>query len=238
MTAQPGPHEHMSVIVVAAGESQRFGGDLPKQWVKLAGKPVVAWALSVFQDHPLVDDITLVIQSKYRSRAQRLVKRDFPKVTAITSGGKTRAQSVRRGLTKVPDEAQIILIHDVARPLVPDRLIDDLVQVLNHFEAAIPVQLVGETLKRIQGDMVDGTVDRKGIAGAKTPQAFRAAVIRQAHASAKEDQFEATDDAVLVERMGLRVGIVHTNYPNVKITHPEDFYMIEALLRKAGGKPD
>ncbi len=235
MPKQPGPDEHISAIIVAAGESQRFGGEVPKQWAELAGKPVIAWALSIFQEHPLVNDITLVIQSAYRSRAQRLAKRDFSKVTAITTGGKTRAESVRRGLRKVPEDAQVILIHDVARPLIPRNLIDQLIDVLNHFEAAIPVQLVGETLKRIHGNMVDGTVDRKGIAGAKTPQAFRAAVIRQAHALARKDQFEATDDSVLVERMGLRVGVVHTNYPNIKITHPEDFYMVEALMQHFEG---
>lgn len=220
----------VAAIVVAAGEGRRFGGRSPKQWVALGGRSLAYWALSAFQQHPQIGEIVFVIDADHRARARTLVKKHFPKVTAITSGGNSRAASVRRGLKKVSPRAEIILIHDGVRPLFEDDLIDRLIGALEAYEAAVPVQLVGETLKRLSGTAVEQTVDRKGIAAAKTPQAFRAAVIRQAHALAKNERFEATDDSVLVERMGLAVGVVHTVYPNIKITLPEDLLLAEALI--------
>ena len=223
-------HGHVAAIVVAAGEGRRFGGRTPKQWAELAGQPVLFWAVSHFDRHPLVDEIVLVIDSAHRTKARALVKKESTKMTAIVSGGKSRAASVRRGLKKVSPETEIILIHDGARPLFETDLIDRLIAVLDNYEAAVPVALVGETLKRLTGKTVESTVDRKGIAGAKTPQAFRADVIRQAHLLATKDRFEATDDSVLVERMGLTVGVVHTTYPNFKITLPDDLFLAQALL--------
>lgn len=225
---------HVAAVVVAAGEGKRFGGRLPKQWSDLAGRPVLAWAISHFQRHPLVNEIVLVIDSAHRTKARTLVKKEFGKITAIVSGGKSRAASVRHGLKKVSPETEIVLIHDGARPLFESNLIDRLIAALENYEAAVPVALVGETLKRLAGETVESTVDRKGIASAKTPQAFRADVIRQAHLLAAKDRFEATDDTVLVERIGLAVGVVHTTYPNFKITLPEDIFLAQAVLAAQG----
>jgi len=229
--------EYISAIVVAAGEGRRFHSSTPKQWVELAGRPLAFWALSAFERNPLVDEIVLVVDAEHRARARSLVNREFSKVAAITSGGHTRAASVRRGLKKVSAKADVILVHDGVRPFFEDDLIERLVGTLETYEAAIPVQLVGDTLKRLSGDAVEQTVDRKGIAAAKTPQAFRAAVIRQAHAQAEKDKFEATDDSVLVERMGLIIGVVHTVFPNIKITQPEDLLLAEAAYAVRGDHP-
>ena len=229
---------HVAAIIVAAGEGRRFGGQAPKQWAELAGRPIAYWALLAFQRNPQVNEIILVIDADHRSRARSLVKKGFPKVTAITSGGKTRAASVRRGLRKVSPDAEVILIHDGVRPFFEDDLLDRLIATLETHEAAVPVQLIGETLKRLSGSAVEQTIDRKGIAAAKTPQAFRAEVIRRAHALAKNDCFEATDDSVLVERMGLRVGVVHTVHPNIKITQPGDLLLVEALIAARGDRPE
>jgi 2-C-methyl-D-erythritol 4-phosphate cytidylyltransferase len=227
----------VAAIIVAAGEGRRFRSRTPKQWVELRGRPLAFWALSVLHNEPLIDEIILVIDAEHRSRARTLVKNQFPKVTAIASGGKTRAASVRHGLKKVSSRAEVILIHDGVRPFIEDGLVPALIGALESYEAAVPVHLVGDTLKRLAGDAVEQTVDRKGIAAAKTPQAFRAAVIRQAHAQAETDKFEATDDSVLVERMGLRVGVIHTVWPNIKITEPEDLLLAEALLAAQGDRP-
>jgi len=221
---------------VAAGEGRRFGREIPKQWTDLAGRPILSWTVERFEKHPLVDDIILVIDSAHRSKARRLANNESPKVSAIVSGGKSRAESVRRGLKKIAPGTDVILIHDGVRPFFEDDLIDRLLEVLNTYDGVVPVTLVGETLKRLAGSEVDSTVDRKGIAMAKTPQAFHADVIIRAHALAKVDRFEATDDSVLVERMGSRIGILHTTHPNIKITLPDDLQLAHALIQVQGGK--
>lgn len=220
----------VAALVIAAGEGKRFSSRVPKQWSDLAGRPLVYWALSRFERHPLVNEIVLVVDSTRRAKARALVKKEFTKVTAIVSGGKTRAASVRRGLEKTSPDTEVMLIHDGVRPLFEDDLVDRLVAALDVYEAAVPVTLVGETLKRLSGAAVESTVDRKGIATAKTPQAFRADVIRQAHLLAQKERFEGTDDSVLVERMGLTVGAVQTTFPNIKITLPEDLLLAQALI--------
>jgi 2-C-methyl-D-erythritol 4-phosphate cytidylyltransferase len=225
----------VAAIVVAAGEGRRFGSSIPKQWADLGGRPILSWTLSRFERHPLVNDVILVIDSARRAMARRLVGKECPKVTAIVSGGKSRAESVRRGLKKVTQDTEAILIHDGVRPFFEDDLIDRLLAMLQTYDGVIPVTLVGETLKRLTESEVDSTVDRKGIAMAKTPQAFRAEVIHLAHALAKADHFEATDDSVLVERMGSRVGIVQTTYPNIKITLPDDLLVARGLIHIQGG---
>ncbi len=217
-------------IVVAAGTGSRFKTKLPKQWSELFGQPLVARALAPFQDHHAVDEIILVIDSAHRSRAKTLAKNDFPKIATIVSGGKTRADSVRRGLSKMTRNTDVVLIHDAARPLVGDGLIDELIAKLEIYEGAVPVTLVGETLKRLSGDRVESTVDRKGLASAKTPQAFRAYTIRKAHALAKASKFEATDDSVVVENYGGTVGVVHTTEPNIKVTLPGDLRVVKAII--------
>ena len=230
--------KRISAIVVAAGEGRRFGGREPKQWAMLCGQPVVYWSILQFERHPLVDEIVLVVDATHRAKARTLIKNEFTKVTALISGGKSRAASVRRGLARVAPDAEMILVHDGVRPLFEDDLVNRLVAALVTYEAAVPVMLVGETLKRLAGiTEVESTVDRKGVATAKTPQAFRAEVIRQAHKQAQKDHFEATDDSVLVERMGLTVGVVLTTYPNIKITLPEDLALAQAIMTVQGVRP-
>jgi len=226
--------KRVSAIVVAAGEGRRFGGREPKQWTILCGRPIVYWSVMRFERDPLVDEIVLVVDATHRAKARTLMTNEFTKVGALVSGGKSRAASVRRGLARVAPDAEVILVHDGVRPLFEDDLITRLVAALVTYEAAVPVTLVGETLKRLSGTEVESTVDRKGIATAKTPQAFRAEVIRQAHLQAQKDRFEATDDSVLVERMGLTVGVVLTNAPNIKITLPEDLALAQAIMAAQG----
>jgi len=227
--------KRVSAVVVAAGEGRRFGGREPKQWANLCGRPVVYWSVMRFERNPLVDEIVLVVDATHRAKARTLIKNEFTKVSALVSGGKSRAVSVRRGLAQVSKDAEVILVHDGVRPFFEDDLINRLAAVLVTYEAAVPVTLVGETLKRLSGTSeIESTVDRKGMATAKTPQAFRAEVIRQAHLQAQKDRFEATDDSVLVERMGLTVGVALTNYPNIKITLPEDLALAQAIMIAQG----
>jgi len=225
-----------AAIIVAAGEGRRFGGEVPKQWADLAGRPILSRTIERFEKHTLIDEIILVIDSAHRAKARRLANNESPKISAIVSGGKSRAESVRRGLKKVTPGTDVILIHDGVRPFFEDDLIDGLLELLNTYDGVVPVALVGETLKRLAGPQVDSTVDRKGVALAKTPQAFHADVILRAHTLAEADHFEATDDSVLVERMGSRIGVLHTTHPNIKITLPDDLLLAQALVQVQGGR--
>ena len=146
----------------------------------------------------------------------------------LVSGGETRQASVVSGLDEVSSET--VVIHDGARPLVTDDLVQKVLAPLEHSDAAIVGVPMDETLKRAEDDRVIDTVDRSSLWRVQTPQAFRTAVLRAAHERARADGFVGTDDAALVERDGGSVVLVQGSRLNVKVTYPEDFTLVEALL--------
>jgi 2-C-methyl-D-erythritol 4-phosphate cytidylyltransferase len=205
-------------IVVAAGRGDRFGK--PKQFCDLAGRRVVDYSLSTMT--AVCDAVVLVLPAD--------VTGDGEPVAAVVQGGATRSESVRAGLRAVPDVAEVVVIQDAARPLASRALFDAVIAAVRAgADAAVPAIPVADTLKRVAGDRVTGTVDRAQLVAVQTPQAFRASVLRAAHASADE----ATDDAALVEAVGGRVVVVSGDPRNRKITDPADLEIAEALLRSA-----
>ncbi len=207
--------------MVAGGSGRRFGG--AKQFLELAGRPVVAWSIEAAR--PVSDGIVVVVPS--HSPAGNAVA-DLG-ADQVVIGGHSRAESVRAGLAAVPSDAAIIVVHDAARPLAPTALFAAVVASVRSgvADGAIPVLPVSDTLKRTDGPTVVGTIDRDGLVVTQTPQAFAAPVLRRAHATGDE----ATDDAGLVERLGARVDTVEGDPHNVKLTRPEDLALAEALLR-------
>ncbi len=145
------------------------------------------------------------------------------------SGGATRAESVRAGLVAVPDDAVIIVVHDAARPLATGELFTSVVDAVRAtgVDGAVPVLPVADTLKRVDGDTVQHSVDREGLVAVQTPQAFDAATLRKAHRTGRD----ATDDAGLVEDLGATVRTVVGDAHNVKLTRPEDLVLAEALMK-------
>jgi 2-C-methyl-D-erythritol 4-phosphate cytidylyltransferase len=201
-------------IVVAAGSGSRFGG--PKQFEPLAGQRVVDWSVAALRE--VCDGVVLVVP------ADR-VQAPEPAVDAVCAGATTRSGSVRAGLARVPAEADIVVVHDAARPLASIRLVEAVVDAVEGgADAAVPALPVVDTLRRRTG----GPVDRDGLVAVQTPQAFRAAALRAAH----DGDAEATDDAALVEAIGGRVVLVDGEPANFKLTAPEDLAVAEALIAR------
>ena len=200
-------------IVVAAGRGDRFGQ--PKQFCDLAGTRVVDRALAHVAR---VCDGAIVVLPPGCA---------WDGVGTPVEGGATRSASVRHGLAAVPEAAEVVVVHDAARPLAPRALFDAVVAAVRAgADAAVPAVPVRDTLKRVEGDRVVATVDREHLVAVQTPQAFRAGALRAAHARGAD----ATDDAALVEAAGGRVVVVPGDPRNLKITEPIDLAVAAALL--------
>jgi 2-C-methyl-D-erythritol 4-phosphate cytidylyltransferase len=221
-------------IIVSAGKAERFGGDIPKQFVPVCGKPVLAWTLERFERAQTIDKVVIVASADFAAMiSQEIVdKFGITKVEKIVEGGASRAESVMRGIEAVPAYTEIVAIHDGVRPMVQSLDIDTVVNAARQWGGAILATRVTDTIKLVTGEKITGTLDRESLYAASTPQAFRYSVIRDAHrhAHAGGQHHSATDDAVLVERMGHAVHIVETAHPNPKITHPSDIALLEFLL--------
>lgn len=202
-------------IVVAAGEGRRFGQ--PKQFALLGGRPVIEWSLEASRS--VARGVVAVLPESFVGSPGLGKGAD-----RVMAGGPTRASSVRRGLAAVPDNAEVVLVHDAARPLASRELFRAVVDaVLAGADGAIPGIAVADTVKRVRNGYVAETLDRSELVAVQTPQAFRAAALRQAHAGAPE----ATDDAGLLEALGLSVAVVPGEYHNLKLTSPEDLAIAE-----------
>jgi 2-C-methyl-D-erythritol 4-phosphate cytidylyltransferase len=204
-------------IVLAAGSGSRFGS--PKQFAELAGRRVVDWSVGTARS--ACDEVVVVLPV---GRAW-----DGPPVAAVVTGGATRSASVRAGLAAVPAGAEIIVVHDAARPLAPRALFAAVVSaVRSGADGAVPGLPVADTLKRVDGGRVVATVERDGLVAVQTPQAFRAAVLRAAHTGGGG----ATDDAALVEAAGGKVVVVPGDPLNLKVTNPDDLARAAWVMRE------
>ncbi len=200
-------------IVVAGGTGERFGQR--KQYLALGHARVLDWALRSATAH--VDGVVLVVPADAADQPE-------PLATVVVVGGATRSASVRAGLAAVPADADIILVHDAARPVpVPAVWERVLAAVVAGADAAVPVVPVSDTLREVDG----GTVDRAAFVAVQTPQGFRATALRSAHAAG----MEGSDDASLVEAAGGRVVVVEGDPANIKITTPVDLDVAEVLCR-------
>jgi len=222
-------------MIVAAGSGRRFGGELPKQYQDLSGRPMLAWTLEAFQRCKVIDHIVLVVAPAERDRATALVERfGIDKVRRIEDGGQRRSNSVRRGLSVLPEDCTTVAIHDGARPLVAPESIERVVAAAERSGAAILAVPARDTVKRAQGQSVAATEDRSQLHLAQTPQVFRLRLIQRAY-DAAPDQESITDDAQLVEQLGEPVTLVPGDPTNLKVTEPGDMDHAAALLDAGSG---
>jgi 2-C-methyl-D-erythritol 4-phosphate cytidylyltransferase len=230
------------VIIPAAGTGRRMGGEIPKQYLSLAGIPILVHTLSAFQRSPLVDEILLVVPGEDVAEVRRdVVERyDFSRVSLVIAGGSERQDSVRNALVYVRDEHEIVLVHDGVRPFVTGALIERAVAGARAFGAVTVGVPVRDTVKAVDAaGRVVKTVLREGLWLTQTPQAFRREVILAAYERAAADGFYGTDDASLVERMGIPVRMIPGDADNIKVTTPEDLERGEKMIRRfAGGTAD
>lgn len=204
-------------VVVAAGSGTRFG--TAKQYERLGDRRVLDWAVAAAG---AACRATVLVVPPERAEAPE------PAVDAVVAGGTTRSASVRAGLRCVPDDVDVVVVHDAARPLATAALFRRVIAaVRDDVDGAVPALAVADTVKRVRHDgVVEATVDRAGLVAVQTPQAFRTAALRAAHAGGPE----GTDDAALVEAIGGRVVVVAGEHGNKKLTVPEDMTVALALL--------
>jgi len=221
-----------SAVIVAAGRGRRMNMDVNKMYIDIGGKPVLARTIQAFEDCRLIDEIVLVVNEHdiVYCKQNTVDEYGFTKVKTIAAGGKERQNSVYNGLLAVNNGCGIVLIHDGARPFVSEKSIIDSINAADRFGAACVAVPVKDTIKRADdAGLVYETLDRSTLWSIQTPQAFRYSLIMKAHQKAMEDGFIGTDDATLVERLGIKPKLVMGSYDNIKITTREDLALAEVI---------
>ncbi len=219
----------VGVVIVAGGSGSRAGGEL-KQFRWVAGKPALLHSVQAFMARADVGIVVVVLPKAYAADPPPwLFQCDVDRLL-VSTGGTERHESVRNGLEDLPDEIVITVVHDAARPLVTDATIDRVIAEARRGHGAIAALPVVDTLKEVDASgRIVRTVDRTMLWRAQTPQAFPRAVLEQAHVAAQRDNVGATDDAALVERLGLTVVVVQGSERALKITTDADFARADAL---------
>ncbi len=217
-------------VLAAGGRGERLGSERPKAFVRLGERPLLAESLERLEGSDWIDAIVLVVPAGWEEPAILLAEElGCGKVSASVAGGETRADSVRLGLAEVPDEAAAVLVHDAARPLLPEEVIERVLDPLGEgWDGAVPGLPIADTVKRVEGDAVIETLARSELMAVQTPQAFALAALRRAFAG---DLSEASDCASLVEARGGRIKVVPGDPRLLKVTGPGDLALVEGWLR-------
>ena len=220
----------MCAILAAAGRGARMGQ--PKQLLELAGKPLAAWSLATLASVPAVTQIVVACEPDERSSFERLGARvGGGKVQRVVSGGARRQDSVFAALRALSSPAELVLVHDGARPFVSTEVLESVIEQAREHGGAIAAVPVKDTIKQVSDSgTVHKTIPRAHLWAAQTPQAFSYELLFRAHENAEADGFMGTDDAELVERLGgATIAIVESSYENLKITTPEDLIVAERI---------
>ena len=224
---------NVTALIPAAGSGRRMGTHLSKQYLEVAGRPILAHTLDLFQHHPKIHQIYIVASPDAVAfcRSEIVERFAFSKVVAVVAGGAERQTSVYLGLQACAATGDdLVLVHDGVRPLLTAECIDRLLPVAARVGACVLAVPVKDTIKEVEAGVVQGTPDRQRLWQVQTPQAFRARLLRRAHQQAQRDGYFGTDDAALVERLGEVVAVVEGDYRNFKITTAEDLVIARALL--------
>ena len=221
-------------IVPAAGAGVRMGGDRPKQYLYLENRPILAVTLEALQKCVMLDTIVLVVPEKDVDYCQKeiVLKFGISKVENVVVGGKLRQDSVRMGLESLNGRYDLVLIHDGVRPMVEPDLVEAVIRTALQHRAAISALPAKETVKEVNNRQVTATYDRDKVWMVQTPQAFYYKDILKAHREAlTQGLTEATDDALLIEKLGIPVRVVPGSERNIKVTTPHDLALAQYLLR-------
>lgn len=225
--------QRVAAIIAAAGRSERMQG-VDKIFTLLGNRPVLARTVYPFECNPLIDRIVIVINPERLAAAQRLADYEqWRKVTDIIPGGDRRQDSVMKALARLEDDVKWVVIHDGARPLVRLAQIDDGLDAAQETGAAVCAVPVTDTIKQVsEAGYVEHTLPREQLFAVQTPQVFRYDIIRKAYEVSAETS--VTDDASLVESLGISVKLFPGSYGNIKITTPESLATAEMLWRRSG----
>ena len=224
------PLKRCGAVIVAAGSASRMGG-IDKVMAALGGEPMIARTVRAFQQCGAIADIVIVTRPDLiRPISALCVQMD--KVRMVVAGGQSRQESVALGLNALPKGVELAAVHDGARPLVTDAVIDRIVRAANSYGAAAPAVPVKDTIKVVRGGLVTETPDRASLQAVQTPQVFDFDLLRGALKKAAEENAAVTDDCSAVERLGMAVKIVEGDERNLKVTTPMDLKIAELLLEE------
>ena len=217
-------------VIVAAGSASRMGG-IDKVMAPLQGEPMIRRTVRMFQECDAVSEIVVVTREDLIVPITNLCK-TYDKVIAVIVGGKSRQESVYRGINTLSDKVKLAAIHDGARPLISWQVIDRAIRAGNTYNAAAPGIPVKDTIKTVRGGVVIDTPDRSTLQAVQTPQVFDIDLIRGALKQAIDEDAPITDDCSAVERLGMSVKIVEGDERNIKVTTPMDLKIAEMLLEE------
>jgi 2-C-methyl-D-erythritol 4-phosphate cytidylyltransferase len=227
-------NNYVSVIIAAAGMSNRMGSKMNKQFIAIDGKPILAHTIEKFEHSRFIDEIIIVSKEEEIEycRKEIIKKYKFNKVANVIRGGKERQDSVYNGILALNEKSNIVLIHDGARPFVKNENIEDGIKGVIKDGACVIGVPVKDTIKVISTDeIIDNTPRRSMLWAAQTPQCFFKDLIIRGYEKAIEDNFLGTDDSSIVERLGYDVKMIMGSYENIKITTPEDLILAESLFK-------
>ena len=224
------PLKRCGAVIVAAGSASRMGG-IDKVMASLGGTPMVARTAAAFQNCDAIAEIVIVTRPDLIRPISALCA-GMDKVRAVVAGGSSRQESVWQGLNALSEDIQLAAIHDGARPLVSNLVIDRTVRAANSYGAAAPAVPVKDTIKVVKGGLVEKTPERATLQAVQTPQVFDFDLLRGALKKAEEEKTAVTDDCSAVERLGMKVKIVEGDERNLKVTTPMDLKIAEMLLEE------
>ncbi|SDE59032.1 2-C-methyl-D-erythritol 4-phosphate cytidylyltransferase [Paenibacillus sp. UNCCL117] len=226
------------VVVVAAGRGTRMGTAESKQYLRLDDKPILIHTLRALERMTFIDQIVLVTGADDVERCRRWIEQEgLSKTARIISGGRERQDSVYEGLKALPSGIEWVLVHDGVRPFAASHHVKACLERAWVTDAAVLAVPVKDTIKIVNGEgVITATPDRSSLWAIQTPQAFRHALLLEAHERARRENFTGTDDAMLVERLERSVSVVEGDYYNIKITTPEDMPWAEWILRNVRGE--
>lgn len=220
-----------STIIAAGGMGNRLGGDTPKAFIQLGGKPLFLHSLEVFDQHPAVSEIILVVPDDSVDKAKNIIDTltTLKKVTVVP-GGVERWQSVKNGVEATDSSTEWIITHDAARPFVTKEVIDSLLEKCSTYKCAITATPVEDTIRRFENDRCIATIDRSLLIRVGTPQLFHRQSLLDAFVHAETMTLPPTDEAMLMEKSGIEVGFSWGDPQNFKITTQSDLEIAEAIL--------
>ena len=223
----------IGMIVVAAGHGARFGGDTPKQFLRLKDRPLLAYSLLTAEQLPAVDLVVLVTAPEWKSYIEQeiLERFDIRKVRAIVAGGKERQDSVAAGLQAIRGTPEFVAVHDAVRPFFSSQLFERVVVGCQFADACIPAIAPCDTVKQVSQNLVVRTLPRETLRLAQTPQLFKRHALAGAFEFARQHGLQGTDEAALIEAAGGTVAWVEGEESNLKITTPMDLLIAEILCQ-------
>jgi 2-C-methyl-D-erythritol 4-phosphate cytidylyltransferase len=224
----------LCAIIAAGGRGVRMATTVNKQFLEIDRKPIIAYTMEKFVVSSLVENIILVVPEEWITFVRKSIveKYNFLKVSNIIAGGVTRQESVLAGLKALEKSTSFILIHDAVRPLISQQTIELVIKKGMETGAAIVAVRANDTVKRVNENQIESTLNRDMIWLAQTPQVFEKQIILDAYRNAAEKDIVATDDSALVERLGISVLVVEGAYSNIKITNPSDLSLAEFYLNQ------